>query len=178
MNRVEVFAFRGRFFISKAVRPKLNWTHWLRKQICWNLFENWPHIQQSFMLWFSFQSVQTICGDLWRFSASQAFAVRACLPSLFHSQPANKTPQYNHPLWPLNLTACLLNTSKIQRSKSFSLFVPLSSVPSPLYLYCMCVCPSSISPPAWAAVALSESPEFPIHCSVSAWKHHRCQLLG
>lgn len=115
---------------------------------------------------------------MWWFMALFCITSFCCWSLPVHSQPANKTPQYNHPLWPLNLTARLLNTSKIQRSKSFSLFGPLSPVPSPLYLYCLCVCPSSISPPAWAAVALSESPEFPIHCSVSAWKHHRCQLLG
>lgn len=139
------------------------------------LFENCPHIRQSFMLWFSFHSIQTASGDLWCFSASQAVAVWACFLSLFHLRPANKTRRYNQPLWPLNLTARLLNTSKTLKRKSVSLFLPLSF---PLFSFCTAgTCPSSFSPPARDAVALSESSEFPVHCSVSAWKHHRCQRL-
>lgn len=50
-----------------------------------------------------------------------------------------------------------------------------SSSASPL-LHWAAAKPSSLSPPAWAAVALSESSEFPVHCSVSTWKRHRCWL--
>lgn len=124
------------------------------------------------MLWFSFQSVQIASGDLWCFSASQAVAVWVCILSLFHLRPANKTRQYNRTLWPLNLTARLLNTSKALKTKSLTPFLPL-----PFPLLSSCACSSSFSPPARAALALSESSEFPIHCSVSAWKHHRCQRL-
>lgn len=64
-----------------------------------------------------------------------------CFRSPFHLRTANKTRQYNHPLWPLNLTACLLNTSSIrlwEASQFFFLSPSISSFPSPLFLYCLC----------------------------------------
>lgn len=130
------------------------------------------------MPWLSFHSEETVRRDLWCFSASQAFAVRACFLSLFHLWPAIKTRPYSRPLWPPNLTARLLNASCVRLwEASLSLFPP-SSPSSPLLSSCTaCAHISPFSPPAWVAVALSESSEFPVHCSVSAWKHHRCQHL-
>lgn len=65
---------------------------------------------------------------------------------------------------------------KARRRSSFLSF--FLTAPFPLLSSCAaCVNSSSFSPPAWAAVALSESSEFPVHCSVSGWKHHRCQHL-
>ncbi len=103
------------------------------------LLLNWQHIQQFFMFWFRFHSMKTVCGDLWSFSATHSFAVQACFPSFFHLWLANKTRRYNHPLWPLNLTARLLNTwsIRLRQASQFSLFFslylfpPLSSPPVP-----------------------------------------------
>lgn len=128
------FALSILFFHPKAVQPKLkralaekaNVPEYLWKRT--RKKKKRPHAQEPFMFWFSFQWVQTVPCDLWRFSASQVFTVRArLLFSPFHFQPANKTRQYNHPpSWPQKLTACLLNTSKTPRGKSvfFSFFSP------------------------------------------------------
>lgn len=147
--------------------------------MCWSIFEKktkTASCSRTFHVLIQF-SVGANC-TLWFMAlfCIASFPVWApLLFSPFHFQPANKTRQYNHPpSWPQKLTACLLNTSKTPRSKSVFLFFPSSS-PAPLSS--ASAQPSSLSPPACAAVALSESSEFPVHCSVSAWKHHRCRHL-
>lgn len=84
-----------------------------------------PHGKQSVSLWFSSHSPQNCTFDLWCVSASQGFFLLKPASCLCQLWLANKACRYNHPLWPLNLTACLLNASNM-RLREASQFPPLS----------------------------------------------------
>lgn len=78
---------------------------------------------------------------------SLLFKPAFCL--LFHLRLANKTSRYNHPLCPLNLTACLLNTSSVLREVSQFLFRFPSLSSLPVLLLCIALPPLHLPELLW-----------------------------
>lgn len=139
-----------------------------------SLCENQPHFKASIQFFFFFIQDETVRGDLSSLSASRAFSIFVLfLTGDLRIKPVDTVLPSDLWIWQRSLLNALSIKQQQKKNKP-----PLSfSFPSPLFLCCSLRTAPSFSPPAWAAVALSESSEFPVHCSVSAWKHRRCQRL-
>lgn len=167
----------GRLFShSKAVQPKLKRALAGKAILPENLW-NWPQAPQAFLVLIQISESAALHPVIYGAFLHHKFcAVWARLPFFLHlwTKPVNTI------IPPLtsktdSMAAKHFKDSEkqitVSPSPSSHLLLPLPS------LHSAAAKPSSLSPPAWAAVALSESSEFPIHCSVSTWKRHRCWHL-
>lgn len=182
------FCFDILFSHSQGVQPKLNRALAGEARLP-GCLRNWPRAPQVFLVLIHISERErcTAPCDLRCFSAWQV--LRCLSAALLLSPPGKESPPIQ------SLTSIADSTSaKLFKDSERQIAVsypptpphtpphphpPSSSVSPPLSSLLSSLLPStsSLSPPACSAVALSESSEFPVHCSVSAWKRHRCRRL-